>query len=173
MSKEIERRSNTDRILLRYARKSPNEIEELTGIPAEEALARLNELLDSKDHLTLRRQEILILENLNELFHESRERMSNAGDRDYAAIANAALRSATHMLAQIEKARKLNVIDVNKITEGQARIFGKVFDAGFSALLNELAGELDLTPQRVIELHKFAMVAAQQYAEDNAIEGSE
>lgn len=173
MSKELERRPNSDRLLLRYARKSPREIEEITGIPANEALVRLNELLDSKDHLTLRRQEILILENLNELFHESRERMTNAGDRDYAAIANAALRSATHMLAQIEKARKMNVIDVNRITQGQARVFGKVFDAGFSALLHELAGELDLTPERVIELHKFAMNAAQEYAEENAVEESE
>ena len=173
MSKEVERRNNTDRLLIRNARKTPKEIEEITGIPANEALARLNEMLDSKDHLTLRRQEILIMEELNELFHESRERMHNAGDRDYAAIANAALRSATHMLARLDAARKANVIDLDKISAGQARVFGKIFDVAFAHILNELAAQYDIPQDRVLELHRSAMVAAQDYAEENAIEENE
>lgn len=160
-------------MLIRNARKSPREIEEVTGIPANEALARLNELLDSRDHLTVRRQEILIMEELNELFYESRERMTNAGDRDYAAIANAALRSATHMLQRLDAARKATVIDVDKITAGQARVFGKIFDVAFAHILHELAREYDIPQARVLELHREAMDAAETYAEENAIEEHE
>lgn len=170
MAKELDRRSNIDRLLIRNARKTPNEIEEVTGIPAHEALARLNELLDSKDHLSLRRQEILLMEELNELFHESRERMHNAGDRDYAAIANAALRSATHMLARLDAARKANVIDVDKITRGQARVFGKIHDVSLGAILEELASEFNIPQDRVLELHRLGMVAGQEWAEEHAIE---
>ena len=173
MTKELERRSNLDRLLIRNARKTPNEIQEITGVAANEALARLNEILDSKDHLTLRRQEILIMEELNELFHESRERMHNAGDRDYAAIANAALRSATHMLARLDAARKANVIDVDKISRGQARVFGKIHDVSLNAILEELAQEFDIPQDRVLELHRIGMVAGQEWAEDNAIEDTE
>lgn len=170
MTDKLERRNNTDRLLIRNARKSAREIEEITGIPAEEALARLNELLDSRDHLTLRRQEILLMEELNELFYQSRERMQNAGDRDYAAIANAALRAATHMLGRLDAARKATIIDVDKITSGQARVFMRVFDVGFKHILDELAAEYDISPQRVIELHRGAMDAAESYAEENHIE---
>lgn len=173
MAKEVERRNNTDRLLIRNARKTPKEIEDITGIPANEALARLNEMLDSKDHLTLRRQEILIMEELNELFHESRERMHNAGDRDYAAIANAALRSATHMLARLDAARKANVIDVDKITAGQARVFGKIHDVSMNTILTELAREFDIPQERVLELHRMGMQAGQDWAEENAIEDTE
>lgn len=173
MSQEIERRSNTDRLLIRHARKSPREIEEITGIPAEEALARLNELLDSRDHLSLRRQEVLIIEQMTELFHESRDRMQNAGDRDYASIANVALRGATQMLQRLDAARKNSSIDVDKITEGQARAFGRIFDVALGYILRELRSDYDLPPERVLELHAEAMDEARRFAEENIIEGVE
>ncbi len=166
---EIERRSNIDRLLIRHARKSPREIEEATGIPANEAIARLNELLDSRDHLTLRRQEVLLVEEMNELFHESRDRMHNAGDRDFASITNAALRAATQMMQRLDAARKANVIDVDKITEGQARIFGKLFDVALNHILTELSKEYDIPKERIMELHREGMNKSQDYADQNLI----
>lgn len=167
---EHERRNVADRLLLRYARKSPNEIEELTGIPALEAKARIDEILSARDHLTLRQEEVLILEEMAELIHESRDRMQNATDRDYATIANVALRGMTTALSRIEAAKKAVKIDVSKITEGQARVFTRIFDVGYKTILNELANKYEIPAEVVLDLHRMAMDEAQAYANDHTLE---
>lgn len=166
---EVER-SNVDNLLIRHANKSPREIEEATGIPAAQAMARLNELLDSRDHLSIRRQEVLIVEELMEVVHDARERMRNAGDRDYAAIANVVIRSGSQLLTRLESARKNANIDVNKITDGQARVFARIFDVALGYILDELMKEYDIPQERVLNLHREAMQEAALWAAENVIE---
>lgn len=163
-------RSNVDNLLIRHANKSPREVEELTGIPAGEAMTRLNELLDSRDHLTIRRQEVLIVEELMEVVHDAKERMRNAGDRDYAAIANVVIRSGSQLLTRLEAARKNTSIDVNKITDGQARVFYRIFDIMLGYILDELKGEYGIPIERVLNLHREATNVAQLWASENVIE---
>lgn len=170
MSQDVAVRNNVDNLLIRHANKSPREIEEATGIPAAEAMHRLNELLDSRDHLTIRRQEVLIVEELMEVVHDARERMRNAGDRDYAAIANVVIRSGSQLLTRLEAARKNTNIDVNKITDGQARVFYRIFDIMLGYILDELKSEYDIPQERILNLHRDATMVAQVWANENVVE---
>jgi len=168
---EIERRSVTDRMLLRHARKSPNEIAEATGLDPQEALARLNEMLDNRDHLTVRRTEMLLLEEFNELLHDAKDRMRSASDRDYAPIASVALNAVSKMSDRLDAQRKAVKIDYNKINEGQSRVFGRVFDVALAYILDGLRKQYDIPEELVLTLHREAMMAAagemQDYIEED------
>lgn len=162
--------SAVDKLLIRHATKSPHEIEEATGIPAAQAMQRLNDLLDSRDHLSIRRQEILIIDELMEVVHDARERMRNAGDRDYAAIANVVIRSGSQLMTRLADARKHSVIDVNMITEGQAQVFARIFDVALGYILEELKKDYDIPQETILRLHRESMTEAQLWAAENVIE---
>lgn len=164
---ELARRNSVDRLLLQHARKSPAEIEEITGINAVEALARLHELLDSRTHLTARRQEALLLEEFNELLFDARSRMQSANDRDYAPIASVALRAVEQMATRLDAARKAVKIDYNKITQGQAQIFGRAFDVALGYILDNLRRQYEIPEELILQLHRESMIQADQYMEDN------
>jgi hypothetical protein len=73
------------------------------------------------------------------------------------------------MMQRLDAARKANVIDVDKITEGQARIFGKLFDVALNHILTELSKEYDIPKERIMELHREGMNKSQDYADQNLI----
>ena len=60
-------RSAIDAKLLSLARKSPEEIAELTGLDAKFVASRISELLESRDWLSDRQQERLLLEEIADL----------------------------------------------------------------------------------------------------------
>jgi hypothetical protein len=169
---ELARRDPVDRLLITHARKSPNEIAEITGLPATEALVRLGELLDNRDHLTMRRHEALLLEEFNDLLHDARSRMKGASDRDYAPIASVALRAVEQMASRLDAQRKAVKIDYNKITEGQSQVFGKGFDVALHHILEGLRARYDIPEDLILQLHREGMQASFAYLQEN-IEESE
>lgn len=120
---ERKSRSNTDRLLLTYARLALSEIEEKTGIPASEAGLRLNELLRARDHLSERQEERLLIIELGDLIDDVKGRMSGANNDNYADIANVALRGYEAIAKRFDARRKLTEADMAEITRSQGEMF--------------------------------------------------
>lgn len=97
-----------NRMLMRHARKSPNEIEKLTGIPADEVAERLTALLDNKGWRDDLMEEKLLLNEVAMLVDDIRERMSRAfvEDEGWASMARVQLQAIKTLLEQLEKRRK-------------------------------------------------------------------
>ena len=132
---ELER-SALDAKLLANARKSPVEISALTGLPAEVVAERVSFLLESRDWLSDRQQERLLLEEIADLKDEVMFRMRSADEKDFAAVANVALRTLKLISERLDARRKLIDSDISEITAAQARVFGEAFDLALGYVVN-------------------------------------
>ena len=122
-AEERSKRSNIDQILLKNARNSPEEISERSGMPVDRAMERLYDLLRTRDHLTDRQEERLLIIEMGDLIDEMRTRASNSNDDNYADIANAALRGYDSIAKRLDARRKLSEIDISEITRAQGEMF--------------------------------------------------
>lgn len=128
MSTELVSSPQLDRRLLRNARKSATEIEEITGIPAGEVAERLSLLLDQYTYRDDLVEEKLLLVELGDLVYDLRERMSSAEDtEEYVALARVLTTNVRTMLDQIERRRKAVDVDLSKINESQAKLMAMAF----------------------------------------------
>jgi len=143
MGSELEGRSAMDAKLLSYARKSPEEIADLTGLDARFVAERISQLLESRDWLSDRQQERLLLEEIADLKDEVMSRMRVADEKDFAAVANVALRTLKLISERLDSRRKLVDADINEITAAQARVFGKAFDLALSHVVGVLGSDVD------------------------------
>ena len=109
------------------ARKAPDEIAELTGLDARFVAERISQLLESRDWLSDRQQERLLLEEIADLKDMVMDRVKFADEKDFAGIANVALRTLKLISERLDSRRKLVDADINEITAAQARVFGKAF----------------------------------------------
>ena len=125
-------RSAIDAKLLAYARKSPEEIAELTGLDARFVAERISQLLESRDWLSDRQQERLLLEEISDLKDMIMERVRFADDREFSNVANVALRTLKLISERLDARRKIVDADINEITQAQARLFGRAFDMALS-----------------------------------------
>jgi hypothetical protein len=125
---ELVNRSAMDAKLLSLARKSPEEIADLTGLDARFVAERISQLLESRDWLSDRQQERLLLEEIADLKDMIMERVRFADEKDFAGIANVALRTLKLISERLDSRRKLVDADINEISAAQARLFGKAFD---------------------------------------------
>ena len=140
---ELVGRSAVDSKLLSLARKSPVEIAELTGLDAGFVASRVVELLESRDWLSDRQQERLLLEEVADLKDLVLERLRSAEDRDFAATANVALRALKLIGERLDSRRRLVDADIESITAAQARLFGQVFDRALEHVVGSLLSDVD------------------------------
>jgi hypothetical protein len=131
-------RSAIDSRLLSLARKSPVEIAELTGLDAGFVASRISELLESRDWLSDRQQERLLLEEVADLKDVVLGRLHSADDRDFAGVANVALRTLKLIGERLESRRKLVEADISEISAAHARIFGRAFDLALTHVVDVL-----------------------------------
>ena len=129
---EVVSRSAMDGKLLALARKSPVEIAELTGLDSRFVAERISQLLESRDWLSDRQQERLLLEEIADLKDMVMDRVRFADEKDFAGIANVALRTLKLISERLDSRRKLVDQDIESITQAQARLFGKAFDLALS-----------------------------------------
>lgn len=142
-SELVSSRSAIDAKLLAYARKSPDEIAELTGLDARFVAERISFLLESRDWLSDRQQERLLLEEIADLKDMVMERVKFADEKDFAGIANVALRTLKLISERLDSRRKLVDADISEITQAQARLFGQAFDLALGHVVNVLGSDVD------------------------------
>jgi hypothetical protein len=134
---EIEK-SSLDAKLLSMARKSPQEIADATGLDARFIAERISQLLESRDWLTERQQERLLLEEVIDLKDKVMEMLELGDPRMFAANASVALKTMKLVSERIDARRKLVNQDINEITNAQARIFGKAFDVALQHIVSNM-----------------------------------
>lgn len=117
------KRTNSDRIILRNARLSLEEIAEMVGMTPAEVDIRLAELLRSRDHLSERQEERLLIIEMGDLIDDVKARMQGAKDEDYADIANVALRGYEAISKRLDARRKLSELDISEISRAQGEMF--------------------------------------------------
>jgi hypothetical protein len=134
MRMELER-TNLDDKLLSLARKSPSEIAELTGLDAAYVAERISYLLDSKDWLTDRQEERLLLIEASSLKDKAFSMLDGVGPQEFAGVANVVLKSLRLVSERLDARRRLVDDDIHKITAAHAKIFAQAFDAALAYIV--------------------------------------
>jgi hypothetical protein len=116
---ELER-TNLDEKLLSLARKSPMEIAEATGLDAGFVAERITYLLDSKDWLTDRQEERLILIEAATLKDKAFGMLEDVGPQEFAGVANVVLKTLRLVSERLDARRK---------------IFAQAFDAALQYII--------------------------------------
>lgn len=135
MVMELER-TNLDEKLLSLARKSPAEIAEVTGLEPQYVAERISYLLDSKDWLSDRQEERLLLIEVATLKDKSFAMLDGVGPNEFAGVANVVLKSMRLISERLDARRKLVDEDINKITAAHAKMFAEAFDTALRYIVN-------------------------------------
>ena len=147
MSGEVESvsrsRSALDEKLLRLARLSPVEISEQTGLEPAAAASRIAELLESRDWLSDRQEERLLLIEAASLKDRAFAALDGVEGSEFAQVANVVLRSLKLVGERLDARRKLVDSDLERLTSAHARMFGEAFDAALSHVVSVLGDGLD------------------------------
>tara|TARA_R110000868_G_scaffold160571_1_gene390311 strand:+ start:506 stop:1012 length:507 start_codon:yes stop_codon:yes gene_type:complete len=122
-------KSSLDEKLLSLARRSPVEISELTGLEPKYVAERISHLLDSKDWLTDRQEERLLLIEAGSLKDKAFDMLEGVGPQEFAGVANVVLKTLKLVSDRLDARRKLVDDDLNKITVAHAKMFAAAFDA--------------------------------------------
>lgn len=131
---ELERTS-LDEKLLSLARKSPAEIAEVTGLEPGYIAERIAYLLDSKDWLTDRQEERLLLIEAGSLKDKAFGMLEDVGPQEFAGVANVVLKSLRLVSERLDARRKLVDSDIEKITAAHAKIFAEAFDSALQFIV--------------------------------------
>jgi hypothetical protein len=147
MSGEVESvsrsRSALDEKLLRLARRSPVEISEQTGLEPAAVAARIAELLESRDWLSDRQEERLLLVEAAALKDRAFEALDGTEGAEFAQVANVVLRSLKLVGERLDARRKLVDSDIERITSSHAKMFGEAFDVALAHVVSVLGEGLD------------------------------
>jgi len=139
----LQRRSALDEKLLRLARRSPVEIGEQTGLDPAVAAARIAELLESRDWLSERQEERLLLIEAAALKDRAFEALDGVEGSEFAQVANVVLRSLKLVGERLDARRKLVESDLERLSSAHARMFGEAFDVALNHVVSVLGEGVD------------------------------
>lgn len=128
-----------NKLMLRHARMSFNEISAKTGIPATEVAERLTNLLEDRSWRDDLQEEKLLLVEIGMLVDDIRTRMSrfNVEDEGWASMARVQLQAIKTILEQMDKRRKAVDGQLSLITKMQAQLMAEAIKiAQERAILN-------------------------------------
>jgi hypothetical protein len=135
----LERVGEVDRILIReYGRKSPQELELLTGVPALEVAQRLERVLGERDFLGEDARIGVLLQRLDGMVAEVESRMSGISDRNLGSVVNAAAGAIGRQLKVLADMRDRSVVDLERVQSVYARELVRIVELSFERLLGRL-----------------------------------
>lgn len=113
-----------NKMLLKHARRSPEEIQEITGIPAAEVGERINKLLSTTTIQDDLMEEKLLLAEMGLLVGGVRERMSRSSldDEAWASMARVQLAGLKTLMEQLDKRRKIIDGHLALVSQNQAAL---------------------------------------------------
>jgi hypothetical protein len=140
----LERVGEVDRILIReYGRKSPVELEALTGVPALEVAQRLERLLGERNFLSEDAAIRVLLFRLDSMVAEVESRLSDVSDRNVGAVVNAAAGAIGRQLRVLQDLRDRSVVDLERVQGVYARELVRIVELSFERLLGRLEERFD------------------------------
>lgn len=120
---EKKARSALDELLIANARKSPAEIEAVTGIPADQAIERLAHILRTRDWMSERMEERLLIIELGNLIEGVKKRLENVSEQYYSDTANVALRGYEAIGKRMDTRLAITEMEMGEITRVQAEVY--------------------------------------------------
>jgi hypothetical protein len=153
-------RSDLDERLLSLARRSPSEIAELTGLDVGYVAERVAFLLESRDWLSDRQEERLLLVEAAALKDRAFAMLDSVGPNEFAGVANVVLRSLRLVSERLDSRRKLVDEDIHKITEAHARVFALAFDTALNHIVTGLRVDADVDDVLIEELVEQGLMRA-------------
>lgn len=144
-------RTDLDERLLSLARRSPQEIAELTGLDAGFVAERVAYLLESKDWLTDRQEERLLLVEAGALKDKAFSMLDAVDAKDFAGVANVVLRSLKLVSERLDARRRLVDADIAAITSEHARVFAEAFDSALQFIVGEFKKLEEVPDEDVID----------------------
>lgn len=128
-----------DRVLLReYGRKSPKELEVLTGVPAVEVAQRLERLLGERDFLGEDAAIRVLLHRLDSMVAEVESRLAGVSDRNVGAVVNAAAGAIGRQLRVLQDLRDRSAVDLERVQMVYAAELVRIVELSFERLLGRL-----------------------------------
>lgn len=130
---------DVDKLLLReYGRRSPAELEVLTGVPAVEVAQRLERVLGERDFLGEDARIGVLLHRLDVMVAEVEGRLAGVADRNLGAVVNAAAGAIGRQLRVLEGLRERSGADVERVQGVYARELVRIVELSFERLLGRL-----------------------------------
>lgn len=160
-----------NKLLLRNARKSFNEIAAITGIKAEEVAERLTALLDNRTWRDDLMEEKLLLAEVGMLVDDIRTRMSrfNVEDEGWASMARVQLQAIKTLMEQMAQRRKDVDGKLSLVTMLQAQLMAEAIRiAQERAVLNIERKYPDMDPNIIYVEFEEALPEAIAYLEARA-----
>lgn len=142
--------SPLDAELIRYAAggKSAKELAALCNIPAEQALLRVKEILESRDVWTERERFLLYLQDIYDLKDTLKQKVEYSQDSKDTANLISLLSQLGKALTNVSKAnREISGV----VTEVQAKFMLELVVRAFDYAKKELASQYDDLPWEVID----------------------
>lgn len=128
-----------DRLLLReYGRKSPAELELLTGVPALEVGQRLERVLGERDFLGEDARIGVLLHRLDLMVAEIEGRLPDLSDRNIGAVVNAAAGAIGRQLRVLQDLRDRSAVDLERVQRVYADELVRIVELSFERLLGRL-----------------------------------
>lgn len=150
---EKRQRSALDELLLANARKSPDEIELATGVPAAQAVERLTFLLRARDWMSERAEERLLIIELGNLIEGVKKRLENVSEQYYSDTANVALRGYEAIGKRMDTRLAITEMEMSEITRVQAEVYIETLNELVQETIqyiSEVYPEMDLELERTI-----------------------
>jgi hypothetical protein len=128
-----------DRLLLReYGRRSPAELELLTGVPALEVGQRLERILGERDFLGEDARIGVLLHRLDLMVAEIEGRLPDLSDRNIGAVVNAAAGAIGRQLKVLADLRDRSRVDLDRVQQVYADELVRIVELSFERLLGRL-----------------------------------
>lgn len=159
------------RLLIRNARRTPVEIEAITGIPATEAIERLEYLLNNPSIRNDLMEEKLILAEINLVVEDIRKRMDGfvKDDEGFASMARVALTAHRLQLDQLDKRRKQIDDKLQLVAEREANWMMAAIRMARELAIAKMRIEFpDADPEIVIDIFDESVDEALAYMEENS-----
>lgn len=156
-----EKRNASTQLLLDNARKSLEEVAELTGMSTSEVAEKYARLYEDRGWMTERMEERHMLIELGDVLEDAKTRLKNVSDDNYASVARIVLGTLAQMFARIDARKKMVDDDISQITRANARDFGEVYDMALNHVVYGLRKlHPDITDDEVLILSREALVKA-------------
>lgn len=158
--------TSIDETLIRYAGvKTPQEIADLTGIPAEDVARRIHEVLNSIDVLTIDQMRAKMVITLQGFVAEVDARKETAVDRNFAAMANAAGGNISRVLKELDDMERRTKVDIEAINQRRAHELVSMLERTFDRSVGELLARFPEVDQDEIEavFRKHLVALAAEY----------
>lgn len=132
--------TTVDEILIRNAGvKTPAEISEITGVPAEDIARRIHEILNSVDILTIEQKRAKMVLMLEAMIAEAQSRMATATDRVIGAILNSTGGNVTRVLNELSEMENRTKMDIEAINQRRAHELLHMIERAVDRSIGELA----------------------------------